>query len=322
MRRAIANDFACLPGDPIKVIVTSDARLPDEPGPWTIARIGARADPGQARELARTADFTVLIAPETRGILSSLTRDFENAGAQLLGSTADAVELAADKVLLAARLQALSIATPPSRAIVPSGGLPHDAIYPAVLKPIDGAGSVDTFFLADAQSLPACARDMPVAVLQPFVPGIPMSASFFVETGGRSWLIGVGIQRMATRDGRFEYRGGTLPAPCRDALAQLKPAVDAIAGLGGFVGVDFIWNAQERHATILEINPRPTTSYVGLSRLVPPGLLARSWLAACEPAARDLGILEGLAEYIHESRGFVSFKADGEVDDEVVGVPI
>jgi tyramine---L-glutamate ligase len=313
MRRAVAADFACLPGGPVRVIVTSDARLPDDPGPWTTLRIAAGDDPGRVRDLARAADSTVLIAPETSGILASLTREFDQAGARLLGSTAGAVELAADKARLAARLRALSIDTPSTRTIVPGAGLPHDAKFPAVLKPIDGAGSVDTFYLADAQSLPACARDMPVAALQPFVPGTPMSASFLVGHGGQSWPIGVGAQQIAIRHGRFEYRGGTLPAPCRDALPQLKPAVDAIAGLRGFVGVDFIWNAEERRATILEINPRPTTSYVGLSRLVPPGLLARAWLAACEPAARDTGILAGLVECIHGNQRRVSFRANGNV---------
>jgi predicted ATP-grasp superfamily ATP-dependent carboligase len=160
---------------------------------------------------------------------------------------------------------------------------------------------------------------MPVAVLQPFVPGTPMSASFLVGQGGQSWPIGVATQRMTIREGRFEYRGGTVPAPCRDALPQLKPAVEAIDGLRGFVGVDFIWNAKKRHATILEINPRPTTSYVGLSRLAPPGLLARAWLAACEPLARDTETLASLAECIHGKQGFVSFRANGELSYDHVG---
>ena len=73
---------------------------------------------------------------------------------------------------------------------------------------------------------------------------------------GQIWPIGVGIQRIAIRDGRFEYHGGSLPAPCLDALPQLTPAVESIAGLRGFVGVDFIWNSRKNHATILEINPR------------------------------------------------------------------
>jgi predicted ATP-grasp superfamily ATP-dependent carboligase len=320
MRRAIAADFASLPGRrPVRVIVTSDARLPDDPGPWTLVRIAAGDDPGRLRDLARSADSTVLIAPETSGILANLTREFEHAGANLMGSTADAVELAADKARLAARLRELAIDTPATQTIVPGAGLPHDAKYPAVLKPIDGAGSMDTFYLANARSLPTAAQDMPVAVLQPFVPGMPMSASFLVDHGGRCWPIGVGTQRMAVRDGRFEYRGGTLPAPCRAALPQLEPAVDAIAGLRGFVGVDFIWNAKVQHATILEINPRPTTSYVGLSRLLPPGLLARAWLAACEPVADHTEILAGLVDCIHGKRGCVSFRADGEFTYDHVG---
>jgi predicted ATP-grasp superfamily ATP-dependent carboligase len=317
MRRAIAADFACLVGGQIRVIVTSDSRLYDDPGPWSIA---TGDDPARVRELASAADFTVLIAPETSGILAGLTRDLEQAGARLLGSTAGAVELAGDKARMSARLQELSIDTPATRTIVPAAGLPPDARYPAVLKPIDGAGSMHTFYLSDATSLPDGARDLPIALLQPFIPGTPMSASFFVGAEGDIWLIGIGIQRIAIREGRFEYRGGKLPVPCREALPQLVPAVQAIAGLCGFVGVDFIWNAQEARATILEVNPRPTTSYVGLCRLVPPGRLSRSWLAACDPAARDRDALTSLADCIHGKKAFLSFTASGEVTDEDGGI--
>ncbi len=161
MRRAIAADFASLPGEPVRVIVTSDARLPDEPGPWTTAQIAPEEDTERLHDLAREADFTVLIAPETSGILASLTRDLEQAGARLLGSTAEAIELTADKARLGERLQALAIATPPTQTIVPGVGLPTTAIYPAVLKPVDGAGSMDTFYLTDAQSLPERAERCP-----------------------------------------------------------------------------------------------------------------------------------------------------------------
>ena len=299
MRRAIAADFACLPGGPVRVIVTSDARLPDDPGPWTIVRIAAGDDPGRLRDLARAADFTVLIAPETSGILASLTRDLEHAGARSTGLDSRRGR-AGGRQGSPGRATARAL----DRHAADPDGRPRRRL--AARRHVSGRleahrrRRLGGYLLPRRCPKPARrAREMPVAVLQPFVPGTPMSASFLVGHGGRSWPIGVGIQRMAIRDGRFEYRGGTVPAPCRDALPQLKPAVDAIAGLRGFVGVDFIWNAEERRATILEINPRPTTSYVGLSRLLPPGLLARAWLAACEPAAGDTGILAGLAECIH-----------------------
>ena len=43
-------------------------------------------------------------------------------------------------------------------AVVPSEGLPELARYPAVLKPVDGAGSVDTFYLEGPGDLPETAR--------------------------------------------------------------------------------------------------------------------------------------------------------------------
>ena len=47
---------------------------------------------------------------------------------------------------------------------------------------------------------------------------------------------------------------------------------ESIAGLRGFVGVDFIWDPERRHATLLEINPRPTTSIVGSESALARGL--------------------------------------------------
>jgi predicted ATP-grasp superfamily ATP-dependent carboligase len=319
MRMAIAADFACLPGRPVRVTVTRDARLPDDPGPWTTELINAGDGPGRVRDLARAADFTVLIAPETSGILAMLIRDYESAGARLLGSTAEAVELTADKSRLAARLRELSIDTPATRTIVPAAGLPEGAGYPAVLKPVDGAGSVDTFYLANAQSLPDRARKMPVALLQPFVPGTPMSASFLVGRGGQSWLVGVGSQRMAIRDGQFAYQGGTLPIQCSDAVPQLTRTVDAVAGLRGFVGVDFIWNADERRTTVLEINPRPTTSYCALCRVLTAGVLANAWLLACGLVDGGSGLLASLAQSVERHHRQLSFSAKGEIVSDDIG---
>ena len=132
---------------------------------------------------------------------------------------------------------------------------------------------MNTFYL-EGPSLPEPARVMPLALLQRFVPGEPMSASFLVSPEGRAWVIGVGRQRMEIKNGRFEYRGGEIPAQYPGAVDQVRRALDAIEGLRGFVGIDFIWDIERGHATILEINPRATTSLVGLCRLLPEGLLA------------------------------------------------
>ena len=106
MRRAIARDFAALSASGVKVVMTLDARLPAEPGPWRVESIAPGEHGRKLRELCRTADFTVLVAPETRGILAELTRDLRAAGARVLGPSAAAVDLAGDKARLAAQLRA------------------------------------------------------------------------------------------------------------------------------------------------------------------------------------------------------------------------
>ncbi|MGP0069341.1 MAG: ATP-grasp domain-containing protein [Isosphaeraceae bacterium] len=312
MRRAIASDFAALHGNRAHVIVTLDARLPDDPGPWTIERIDPCQGNHRVRDLAGLADFTVLVAPETTGILARLTREFQDRGAKVLGSSVEAIELTGNKDRLARWLEERGIPTPRSRTISPASGLPADIEYPAVLKPVDGAGSIDTYYLSDPRTLHADARNLPVALLQPFVPGVPMSGSFLVDLHARAWLIGIGVQHVAIHDGRFGYRGGSLPSPCRSAEPQLRPVLEGIPGLRGFVGVDYLWDAGQGRATVLEINPRPTTSCVGLTRLLPPGRLAEAWLAAFDRVPVNVASLSGLAELVHGQTP-LSFDAAGGV---------
>jgi predicted ATP-grasp superfamily ATP-dependent carboligase len=312
MRRALAFDFAHLKPKPARVVVTLDSRLAADPGPWTVATIRARAGVEQVLELARTVDVTIVVAPETSGILATLTGELERAGARHLGSSVEAVALTGDKARLAERLSTLAIETPATITVDPTPGLPTLTRYPAVLKPVDGAGSVNTYFVRDAETLPEAARRMTSAVLQPFVPGEHMSASFLVDQGGRAWLIGIGLQRMVIRSGRFEYQGGTIPAPCRPAELRVSAAVEAIIGLRGFVGVDFIWDADRELATLIEINARPTMSYIGLSRLLGPGQLARAWLWACRCGDAADALLTGLADHVH-SQTRLSFRCDGQV---------
>lgn len=320
MRRAVAGDFAEIDEPATRVVVTLDSRLDDDPGPWTIAPIEAGNHSARLIELAGQADYTVLIAPETSGTLSALIRKLEATGARTIGCSADAVELAGNKPRLGDWLRERGVATPLCRAIVPAEGLPGDFLYPAVLKPIDGAGSVDTYWISDRDSLPSAARAMAAGMLQPFHDGTPMSASFLVAADQRAWLIALGRMRVTVHQGRFVYQGGVLPVRCPDALSRLYEAISSVPGLRGFVGVDFLWDRRRGEATILEINPRVTTSYVGLSRVLPTGCLASAWLAACgaiessSSAARDLaGLVDRRVPVRFDTRGDVRPMEQGEL---------
>ncbi len=311
MRRAIASDFAALREHGVRVQVTVDPRWPDDHSRWTTLTMEPEDPQAQLAHLARQADCTVLIAPETMGVLELLAGAVEATGTCWLGSSAAAIRLTADKAKLAARLAARQVQTPSCRIVVPAEGLPADAAYPAVLKPVDGAGAIDTYFIARSCELPDAARALPIAVLQPYFPGVAMSGSFLVGDGGIC-LVATGQQDVVRELGRFTYRGGTIPVPCRAAEPILIAAIEAVPGLRGFVGVDFVWQEQSGAAAILEINPRPTTSLVGLVHLLPPGRLAAAWLAACGVAGYACGLPAQLASHIRTDAP-VRFLADGTI---------
>ena len=307
MRRAIVEDFAGVPG--VRVVTTCDPRFPFEDRPGVDVRIFPDRRPRTLESLAAEVDYTALIAPETDGILAGLTRGIGRLGGRALGSEAEAVALVADKVWLAAHFEGLGIPTPPTRVIEPGGGLPADWDGPILLKPVDGAGSLDTFVVRDPRRPPTRLWSMARALAQPYLEGIPRSASYLVDREGRATLLAVGRQRVEVDDeGRLHYRGGTIDDPADVDLSAVERAVNSVSGLLGFVGVDFLDDPRAGVA-VLEINPRPTTSYVGLVPLFPGGTIAGAWLAAEARGLEGTGWPDRLQP---DRRALpVTFKADG-----------
>jgi tyramine---L-glutamate ligase len=222
------------------------------------------------RRLAGAADWTLVVAPEFDDILANRLRWVEEAGGRSLNSTPDAVQLAGDKLRLASRLRERGVPTPATvawPAAAPS--------FPAVCKPRCGAGSQATFLVRNEDELRHAANaamdergwanDL---IVQPFIPGEAVSVSFLIGPG-RRLAMPAAAQHLST-DGRFRYLGGSLPLdPQRNARATRLAvrAVDAVEGLAGYVGADLMLGTTDDGDAVIEINPRLTTSYVGLRAL-------------------------------------------------------
>ena len=87
-------------------------------------------------------------------------------------------------------------------------------------------------------------------------------------------------------DGGFEirYRGGRLPLPptlMERATRLGKQTIACIPGLRGFVGVDLVLGQDAADDRVIEVNPRVTTSAVGLRQFHAPWSIGAYWLAAC-----------------------------------------
>lgn len=231
------------------------------------------ADETAFRSAARAADFSQVIAPETDGILETRSRWVEESGGRLLGPSPSAVRLTTDKLALARHLRAAGVPTPRTW---PLGDEPA-AAYPIVRKPRDGAGSQDTFLVAAPRSrvrrnpgAPPNADDLGcgAAIAQEYVPGFAASVAFLI--GPRDCVGLAPCAQRLSEEGRFQYLGGWLPLPndlADRATSLALRALEAVPGLLGYVGVDLVLGGERAADRIIEINPRLTTSYVGLRRL-------------------------------------------------------
>lgn len=266
MLHALLADLLEVPG--VAVTVTRDARLPPLTAPVRSITI---TDPRESwslwEDLARQADGVWPIAPETDGALERFSRMVEASGRRLLNSRADAVAVASSKAATTAVLAAAGLPVVPVWRVgaVAADGPPETG--PWVVKPDDGAGCIDTRLIRDHADWRVWLgeTDRSGFVAQPFQPGTPASLSMLCR-GGRAWPLTANRQTVSLSGGRFSYSGGIVGGmaltPTLTDLAQGVAA--ALPGLFGCVGVDVIVGPDG--PTIIEVNPRLTTSFVGVRR--------------------------------------------------------
>jgi predicted ATP-grasp superfamily ATP-dependent carboligase len=322
MARAVIEDLLRIPG--MRVARLLDARLdePPIPGCRSYPIDSAAAEEREFKRLAAGAGVLV-IAPETGGALAQRARWAIASGGRLLGPGPALVDLATDKHRLAERLIDRGVLAPRGLVIDVREPLPEAFPYPAVIKPLDGAGSIETRLVrcwsAAERGLSRPAR------LEVYHPGIAASVAMLCGPGIRVALPACG-QRLSD-DGRFLYRGAWTPLPAplaarAEALARrVLGALDAKhSGAGdldhdsanvevadeigdgsplrGYLGVDLVLGPDQSGAedVAIEVNPRLTTSYVALREAVEGNIMA-AMLAAIEGRRVELRVSQRAVQF-------------------------
>lgn len=266
MLSALLEDFGRLRGATVETLLDRGLHAPAD---VVVHEAAAGGDEATFRKLAAEADGTLVVAPESDGVLSQRLRWVEESGGRSLGSTPAAAALAGDKLILAPLLMAAGVPTPPTAAL--PGATPS---FPAVCKPRFGAGSQATFLVRDKDELAHAAAAAGAEgwygdlIVQPHVPGRAASVAVLVGPGLRLALPAAAQHLSA--DGRFHYLGGELPQSpewAERAERLALRAVECVPGLHGYVGVDLVLGPTAADDAVIEINPRLTTSYVGLRAL-------------------------------------------------------
>ncbi|MEO5696278.1 MAG: ATP-grasp domain-containing protein [Burkholderiaceae bacterium] len=293
MRDAVVEDLIRLEDYEVSV-ATRDPALPV---PAAATPVTPRPGESARDFVARQGDahhLVWVVAPETDGILSDLQRSVDPA--RWIGCDGPAIKLASSKRATLMRLAAAGLPTPLAFEHAPE-------TTRWVVKPDDGAGALATQLHPDPEVALADwslrSRTGGPMAIEPWVDGEALSLSLLC-CNGRSELLSVNRQHVVVdADGVLSFRGvevNVLPVATPRAawsrgseprVATLRALATRIGrtvtGLCGFVGIDLVWHAQ-RGPVVIEINPRVTCAYVGLSRALGRNLAAEV-IAALGPGA-------------------------------------
>src|SRR3954471_18339703 len=302
---ALASDLTRIKG--IRVTALRDPRVLNLtlPGCEIVDVISRTAHHDEIERLSAAADATILIAPEFDSILLKAARRVVASGGRLISPSPEFIQIAGDKQRTCERLAAAGVPVPEGRALESDEPVPSDFTFPAVVKPAEGAGSQDTYLVSSAyDAAPAYAWRRR---LERYVPGMAASVALLCGTAGRISL--APCKQRISEDGRLRYLGGELPlsAGLAERARQLaERAVAVMPMVVGYVGVDLVLGREPDGSqdAVIEINPRLTTSYVGL-RTAATVNLAEAMLQVAQGEMRPVEFSSRAIEF--DANGNVSF---------------
>ena len=148
--------------------------------------------------------------------------------------------------------------------------------YPLVFKPVDGVGCNGLSLLKEESQIEKAIAKIKSEskssyfIAQEFIEGESVSVSL-LATKNTALAVSLNRQNIAMTgpEGSSSYDGGCVPLDHpfkQEAFDLAEKVVKSIYGLWGYVGVDLVLGLDMPY--MVDVNPRLTTSYVGLRKVV------------------------------------------------------
>ena len=280
MLRTLISDFKAA-GHYVTTLLDSRlARLnPPIGADCTVPVFSSREVQVAIRKISESADAAYVIASETEGVLQSLVESVEQTGVASLNCPASTIGKVVDKAVLQASLRKLGVPTPETIMFSVADGVEeikravHGRLnFPLIFKPSNDVGCCGLSVVKNENQVAGAVSKIKREssskrfVAQELIKGAAASVSL-VSTGSDALSISLNRQdvTIGAPDAISSYNGGLVPFdhPLRPrAFAVAEKIVKSFRSLRGYVGVDLILTEEE--AVAIEVNPRLTTSYIGL----------------------------------------------------------
>jgi predicted ATP-grasp superfamily ATP-dependent carboligase len=279
MLKALISDFKMLGHYIITFLSSRMVRFNPPLQADEIISLASRGDAQRKlKEVCQKVDAAYIIAPESNGMLGKLVRDVEEFGGIAINCSPESIEESSNKLNVYEKLRRVGINVPETvpvdvkEDVKRVRSIAKDFGFPLIFKPVMGAGASGLSIVRNEGEIDMAIKKVKreaskdFFLVQRFVKGTPASVS--VISDGENALpltLNAQLVRLAPPGLNSSYEGGFVPLhhpQWSEAFKAAKFTVECFRGLRGYVGVDMILT--ENAPVIIEVNPRLTTSYVGL----------------------------------------------------------
>ncbi len=231
--------------------------------------------------------YTFVIAPETSKILYNLTKIVKKHDRIILSTNLRGINYGTSKISTYKIFKKKKILTPKTY-IIPLKNNKLDLNFilhkfrelkcPIVIKPDDGVGAESIHYFENEPQILEFLMNYNVKtekrrkfLLQEFIEGKDLSISLIgtPQLNTNPIILSVNSQYIDIKSLKSEYIGGYTPIEnYNDVIEKLMVITRKLNNLNieGYFGIDFIEN--KNSFNFIEINPRLTTSYIGLRNIL------------------------------------------------------
>jgi predicted ATP-grasp superfamily ATP-dependent carboligase len=235
------------------------------------------------QKISESADATYVVAPESNHVLQSLVAGVEQADVPSLNSQASAIGEVSDKAVFNEALKRLGLPAPETIVFSAFNDVAEvrqtvkDRLeFPLVFKPIAGVSCDGLSVVRNENQVNRAVDKISMEssskrfVVQQLISGATVSVSV-ISTGSETLPVSLNRQdvTLGMPNSISAYQGGLVPFDNplnREAFAMAKRVVKSFRGLKGYIGVDLVLT--EKEPVVIEVNPRLTTSYIGIRKVV------------------------------------------------------
>ena len=278
MLRTLISDFKAAGHS---VTTTLDARIaklnPPINADCVVPVFSSREAQANIQKISEQADAAYIIAPETDGLLQSLVEIVDQTGVPSLNCSAGAIEKVSNKAVFYDFVKKMGLRAPETMTFSVADDQKEimkavRGSFPLIFKPANGVSCCGLSIARNEDHVTGAINKIKKEtsskqfVAQELIRGAAASVSL-VSTGNDAVSISLNQQDVTieTPESFSGYSGGVVPFDhplTAEAFEVAEKIAKSFRDLRGYVGVDFVLTEDE--AVAIEVNPRLTTSYVGL----------------------------------------------------------